>query len=203
MSRYIGPKLRITLRLGILPGFTKKIIKRPYPPGQHGPSKVLNKRLTSAYVIRLKEKQKLRFNYGVSEKQLYGYVKKARGLKGATGTLLLQLLEMRLDNIIYRFNLAPTIPGARQLVIHGHILLNGKNVNIPSFQCQPKDIITVRVNSKTLISANLKKRSYRSLPLHLNLDKKNLIGKINSNISKENIALKINDLLIVEFYSRK
>jgi small subunit ribosomal protein S4 len=203
MSRYLGPKLRIIRKLGALPGLTNKLIKRKYPPGQHGPSKALNKKSTSAYVIRLQEKQKLRFYYGVSEKQLYGYVKEARRLKGATGILLLQLLEMRLDNIVYRLGLAPTIPSARQLVTHGHLLLNGKNVNIPSFQCKPKDIISVSRNSTTLITDNLKTSNSHFLPFHLNLDKKNLIGKINSLIFREDLILNINDLLVVEFYSRK
>lgn len=203
MSRYLGPKLRIIRKLGALPGLTNKLVKRKYPPGQHGPSKALNKKSTSAYVIRLQEKQKLRFYYGVSEKQLYGYVKEARRLKGATGILLLQLLEMRLDNIVYRLGLAPTIPSARQLVTHGHLLLNGKNVNIPSFQCKPKDIISVSRNSTTLITDNLKTSNSHFLPFHLNLDKKNLIGKINSLIFREDLILNINDLLVVEFYSRK
>lgn len=203
MSRYLGPKLRIIRKLGALPGLTNKIIKRKYPPGQHGPSKALNKKSTSAYVIRLQEKQKLRFYYGISEKQLYGYVKEARRLKGATGILLLQLLEMRLDNIVYRLGLAPTIPSARQLVTHGHLLLNGKNVTIPSFQCKPKDIISVNINSTALINDNLKTSNSHFLPFHLNLDKKNLIGKINSLILREDLTLNINDLLVVEFYSRK
>ena len=203
MSRYLGPKLRITRRLGPLTGFTNKKIQRKYPPGQHGPTTAVKKKFPSAYVIRLQEKQKLRFYYGVSEKQLYGYVKKARRLKGATGTFLLQLLEMRLDNIVYRLGFASTIPGARQLITHGHLLINGKNINIPSFQCNPKDIITVRANSNNTITENLKKNRYPILPSHLYLDKKNLTGKIKSNILRENLALKINDLLIVEFYSRK
>ena len=144
MSRYRGPRLRVTRRLGDLPGLTTKTTDRTSPPGQHGPGKAGKKSSLSEYGIRLQEKQKLRYNYGVGEKQLFNYVKESRRLPGATGSILLQLLEMRLDNIAFRLGFASTIPGARQLVTHGHILVNGKKVDIPSFQCQPKDIITVK-----------------------------------------------------------
>jgi len=150
MSRYRGPRLRIVRKLGVLPGFTTKITTRNFPPGQHGPSKASKKNATTDYGIRLQEKQKLRFNYGVSEKQLFLYVKEARRLRGATGTLILQLLEMRLENIIYRLGFAPTIPSARQFVSHGHIYVNGKKLNIPSFQCKPNDIISIRQNNQSI-----------------------------------------------------
>ncbi|MEM7770254.1 MAG: 30S ribosomal protein S4, partial [Cyanobacteria bacterium P01_A01_bin.37] len=117
MSRYRGPRLRIVRRLGELPGLTRKAAKRAYPPGQHGQAR----RKRSEYAIRLEEKQKLRFNYGLTERQLLRYVKKARRAQGSTGQVVLQLLEMRLDNTIFRLGMAPTIPGARQLVNHGHI----------------------------------------------------------------------------------
>lgn len=203
MSRYLGPRLRITRRLGILPGFTQKQIKRRYSPGQHGPNKKKIKKTISDYIIRLQEKQKLRFYYGISEKQLYGYIKEARRLKGVTGSLLLQLLEMRLDNIIYCFGFSKTIPSARQLIVHGHILLNNQPVNIPSFQCKPNDIITIKPNSLKIIKENLNKKNGRFLPFHLELDQKKLIGKINSIILREDITLSINELLVIEFYSRK
>ena len=203
MSRYLGPRLRITRRLGALPGFTKKQIKRKYAPGQHGPNKKQIKKTTSDYIIRLQEKQKLRFYYGISEKQLYSYIKEARRLKGVTGSLLLQLLEMRFDNIIYSLGFSPTIPSARQVIIHGHILLNNKTVNIPSFQCKPNDIISIKENSLKIIKENVNKKNLLFLPLHLDLDQKKLIGKVNSIILREDISLNINDLLVVEFYSRK
>merc|ERR1711879_393447 len=111
-------------------------------PGQHG---AVQKKLTQ-YAIRLEEKQKIRFNYGLSEKQLMNYIKQAKKLKGATGTILLQLLEMRLDNLIFRLGLAPTIASARQIVGHKHILVNNSCVSIPSYQCQPGDILTVKDN---------------------------------------------------------
>ncbi len=133
MSRYRGPRLRIVRRLGDLPGLTRKAARRSYPPGQHGQAR----RKRSEYAIRLEEKQKLRFNYGLSERQLVRYVKKARRMQGSTGTNLLQLMEMRLDNIIFRLGFAPTIPGARQLVNHGHITVNGRVVDIASYNCRP------------------------------------------------------------------
>ena len=203
MSRYRGPKLRIVRRLGELPGLTTKTTDRLYPPGQHGPAKANKKSSTSEYGLRLQEKQKLRFNYGVSEKQLFSYVKEARRLPGATGTLLLQLLEMRLENIVYRLGFAKTIPGARQLVNHGHLTVNGKRVNIPSFQCKPNDVIAVKdkAPSKALVKSALETANV--VPSHLELDKAKLAGKINSVVAREEVNLEINELLIVEFYSRK
>lgn len=203
MSRYRGPKLRIVRRLGELPGFTTKTTDRLYPPGQHGPAKANKKSSTSEYGLRLQEKQKLRFNYGVSEKQLFSYVKEARRLPGATGTLLLQLLEMRLENIVYRLGFAKTIPGARQLVNHGHLTVNGKRVNIPSFQCKPNDVIAVKdkAPSKALVKSALETANV--VPSHIELDKAKLAGKINSVVAREEVNLEINELFIVEFYSRK
>lgn len=205
MSRYRGPRLRIIRKLGVLPGFTTKITTRNFPPGQHGPSKASKKNATTDYGIRLQEKQKLRFNYGVSEKQLFLYVKEARKLRGATGTLILQLLEMRLENIVYRLGFAPTIPSARQFVSHGHIYVNGKKLNIPSFQCKPNDIISIKQNNQSIDFAKkyLEVSNFNNLPSHLELDKEKLIGKIKSIISREEVNLNINELLIVEFYSRK
>jgi small subunit ribosomal protein S4 len=205
MSRYLGPKLRIIRRLGILPGFTTKTTERNFTPGQHGPSKANKKVTTSDYSLRLQEKQKLRFNYGISEKQLYNYIKKARKIKGATGTILLQLLEMRLENIVYRLGLAPTISSARQFVNHGHIQVNNKNVNIPSFQCKPNDLIEVKqkLSAINFVKKNLTLPNSAELPNHLLFDKEKLKGKINSIILRKDVNIKINELLIVEFYSRK
>merc|ERR1711904_445251 len=140
MARYTGAKLRITRRLGDLPGLTSKKGNLTTRPGQHG---AVQKKLTQ-YAIRLEEKQKLRFNYGLSEKQLMNYIRKAKKIKGATGNILLQLLEMRLDNVIFRLGMAPTIAAARQLVGHKHIIVNNLCVFIPSYQCKPGDIIIVK-----------------------------------------------------------
>ena len=143
MARYLGPRLRIIRRLGNLPGLTAKVPMRNTLPGQHGRKKKKPQK-PREYKIRLMEKQKLRYNYGLTERQLQRYVREARRKKGPTAFFLMQLLEMRLDTIIFRLGFAPTIPAARQFVNHDHILVNNKKINIPSFQCQPNDIITVQ-----------------------------------------------------------
>ena len=201
MSRYRGPRLRITRRLGELPGLTRKSARRAYPPGQHGQ----NRKKRSEYAIRLEEKQKLRYNYGLTEKQLLRYVRKARRVTGSTGQVLLQLLEMRLDNTIFRLGMAPTIPAARQLVNHGHILVNGKEVNIASYQCRPGEVITVRNNdrSRKMVETNLQYPGLANLPSHLEFDKNAMVGKVNGLCEREWVALNINELLVVEYYSRK
>jgi small subunit ribosomal protein S4 len=201
MSRYTGPRLRVVRRLGDLPGLTRKNARRQYPPGQHGQ----NRRKRSEYAIRLEEKQKLRYNYGVSEKQLVRYVKKARRVGGSTGQVLLQLLEMRLDNTVFRLGLAPTIPGARQLVNHGHITVNGGVVDISSYQCRPGDVIAVRDRDKSrkIIETNLSNPGLANLPSHLEFDKNTYVGKVNGVIEREWVALNINELLVIEYYSRK
>lgn len=207
MARYTGPRLRIVRRLGELPGLTSKVVKerKQHPPGHHGPNQKQQKKSQfSDYKIRLMEKQKLRFNYGINEKQLLNYVKEARRRKGSTGFFLMQLLEMRLDTIIFRLGLASTIPAARQLINHGHILVNNKKVNIPSFICQVNDQISVRDNSKSrnLVKKSLANPRFSRLPEHLELNKKSLNATINSNVTKENLSFKVNSLLIVEYYAR-
>lgn len=201
MSRYRGPRLRVVRRLGELPGLSRKSPRRAYPPGQHGQAR----KKRSEYAIRLEEKQKLRFNYGLSEKQLLRYVRKARRATGSTGQALLQLLEMRLDNTVFRLGMAPTIPGARQLVNHGHVTVNGRVVNIPSYQCRPGEAIGVRDNeaSRRLVQANLEYPGLANMPSHLEFDKTKLAGKVNGVIEREWIALQINELLVVEYYSRQ
>jgi small subunit ribosomal protein S4 len=188
-------------RLGELPGLTRKTARRENPPGQHGQAR----KKRSEYGVRLEEKQKLRFNYGVSEKQLLRYVRRARRAAGSTGQVLLQLLEMRLDNTIFRLGMAPTIPGARQLVNHGHITVNGRVVDIPSYQCRPGDVIGVRDTdrSRKLVEANLQFPGLAHLPSHLEFEKSKLTGKVNSVVEREWIALQINELLVVEYYSRQ
>lgn len=201
MSRYRGPRLRIVRRLGELPGLSRKTPRRAYPPGQHGQ----NRKKRSEYAIRLEEKQKLRFNYGVSERQLLRYVRKARRATGSTGQSLLQMLEMRLDNTVFRLGMAGTIPGARQLVNHGHITVNGKVVDIASYQCRPGDVVGVRNrdSSRGLVQANMQYPGLANLPSHLEFDKNTLVGKVNSVIEREWVALPINELLVVEYYSRQ
>ena len=201
MSRYRGPRLRIVRRLGDLPGLTRKTPRRAYPPGQHGQGR----RKRSEYAIRLEEKQKLRFNYGVSEKQLLRYVRRARRATGSTGQALLQLLEMRLHNTVFRMGMAGTIPAARQLVNHGHVTVNGRVVNIASYNCRPGDVVGVKDNdrSKALVQKNMEYPGLANLPSHLEFDKNTLVGKVNSVVEREWVALQINELLVVEYYSRQ
>lgn len=229
MTRYTGPRVKIIRRLGLLPGLTRKTTKnRTKTPGQHGKlvlAKSKRSSLSDDYKERLLEKQKLRFNYGVTEKQLVSYYKEAKRRKNATGTTLLELLEGRLDCILYRLGFAPTIPAARQIVNHSHIFVNNKLVNIPSFQCQANDIITIkdRETSKKLILGNFdiqqqkrkliqrrmkrvnltKSRFHSLLPKHLEINNDEaLIGKVISPVKRKDVLVKINELKVVEYYSR-
>lgn len=201
MSRYRGPRLRICRRLGDLPGLTRKNSKKQMPAGEHGQQS----RKPSEYALRLEEKQKLRFNYGLSERQLLRCIKTAKKVQGSTGLVLLQILEMRLDNTIFRLGMSPTIPAARQLVNHGHIMVNDKIVSICSYQCKPGDLIKVKdkASSKVLVETYLQFPGLAHIPSHLELDKKKLLGKVNGVIDREWVALQLNELLVVEYYSRK
>lgn len=156
MTKYIGPRIKIIRRLNSLPGLTKKFTNRRRTPGQNG--KVLIKKntrtsLSDDYKERLIEKQKIIFNYGISEKQLISYYKQAKRFTGSTGKLLLQLLESRLDCLVYRLGFTFTIPAAKQLINHGHIFVNEKKVNIPSFSCSKNDLISIKkqIKSKELV----------------------------------------------------
>merc|ERR1712054_633360 len=162
MARYTGAKLRITRRLGDLPGLTSKTSKLNKRPGQHG----ANQKKLTQYAIRLEEKQKLRFNYGISEKQLMNYVRQAKRIKGATGNILLQLLEIRLDSVVFRLGMAPTIAAARQIVGHKHVTINNSCVSIPSYQCKPGDVISIKdsTSSKQLINKNLALPALSNIP---------------------------------------
>nr|QWZ47256.1 ribosomal protein S4 [Cyananthus flavus] len=200
MSRYRGPYFKKIRRLGALPGLTKKsLIDGSDLRKQLGSVK------KSQYRIRLEEKQKLRFHYGLTERQLLKYVRIAGKAKGPTGLVLLQLLEMRLDNIIFRLDMAPTIPGARQLVNHRHILVNGRIVDIPSYRCKPRDIITVKdeQKSKALIQNSLNTPPHKEVPSYLTLDRVQSKGLVNQIIDRNWVGLKINELLVVEYYSRQ
>nr|ANP95889.1 ribosomal protein S4 [Pyrola rotundifolia] len=199
MSRYRGPRFKKIRRLGALPGLTNKSPKtendlRNQP---RFPKK-------SQYCIRLEEKQKLRFHYGLTERQLLKYVRIAGKAKGPTGQVLLQLLEMRLDNILFRLGMASTIPGARQLVNHRHVLVNGRIVDIPSYRCKPRDIITARdeKKSRALIQNSLVSSP---VPKHLTLYPFQYKGLVNQiiDIDSKSIGLKIKELLVVEYYSRQ
>lgn len=205
MSRYRGPKLRIIRRLGNLPGLTQTTVsslsKRKNPPGQHGQAK----KKPSEYGLRLEEKQKLKFNYGITEKQLYQYIKEARRREGITGLILLQLLEMRLDSICFALGFGSTLPAARQLVNHGHIMVNDRVVDIASFQCRIGDKIRIKekTTSKNLVENNLKNSNSKKLPSHFNFDEDKNIATIVSYCNREDVLLELNDLLVIEYYSRR
>lgn len=202
MSRYRGSKLRIVRRLGKLNGLTVKLSKKTNPPGQHGSSA---NRKSSQYKVRLKEKQKLRYYYGISERQLFNYLKKARKKKGSSGKELLNFLEMRLDNIIYRLGFCPTIVAAKQLIVHGHIMVNNKLVNISSYCCNQGDLIQIKNSdiSRNLVKKNLENLKDSSIPGHLLLNSTKLEGKVVSKVDLTSLNLVINELLVVEYYSLK
>ena len=148
MARYTGPKTRIARKFGEpIFGADKVLSKKNYPPGQHGVNK---RRKSSEYGVQLREKQKAKYTYGVLEKQLHNLFNKAARKKGITGEILLQLLESRLDNVVYRLGIAPTRAAARQLVLHRHITVNGAVVNIASYEVKPGDVVGVRERSKSL-----------------------------------------------------
>ena len=228
MVRYLGPKVKIVRRLGLLPGLTRKNSKnRKKTPGQHGKIVFLKKSrssLSDDYRQRLFEKQKLRFNYGVTEKQLVSYYKKAKSSKGSTMNLLLEQLEARLDCVVYRLGFAPTIPAARQIINHGHIIVNNKLVDIASFLCSPNDTISIkeREQSKKLLTSNFtlqqqkrllikrrmkrvnltKSRFHSLLPKHLEINEETFVAKVISPVKRKDVLVKVDELKVVEYYSR-
>lgn len=203
MSRYRGPKVKIVRRLGILPGLTNKKSNKINRPGKDGNADT-GKKLTE-YGIRLEEKQKLKFNYGLTENQLYRYVKEARRRQGVTGLILLQLLEMRLDTICFNLGYGASISEARQLVNHGHIIVNKKIVSIPSFQCKLNDKISIKEksSSKNLIEKNFKQNQLNQIPSHLEFDNLKLEATILDYSNQNEIALQLDELLVIEHYSRR
>ena len=204
MSKYRGPRLRLVRKLGQLPGLTQKVSNKTNTPGQHGQPQNNFLKNMSPYGLRLLEKQKLRFNYGITERQFLRYVKKAKKYTGSTGEILLSLLEMRLDNIVYSLGIAPTILAARQLVSHGHIQVNKQKIDIASYECQLKDVISVKPkkSSRDLVQKFVEESSNKQTPSHLSFNSENLVGVVNSPINREWVGLEINELLVVEYYSR-
>ena len=207
MSRYRGPRLRIIRRLGksvILPGLTTKTSIKEQPPGKPRTSDMKGQKATE-YGIRLAEKQKLKYNYGLTEKQLFRYVKEARRRKGVTGLILLQLLEMRLDTLCFTLGFAKSITQARQLVNHGHITVNKKVISIPSFQCRLNDIISVKEKStsKNLVSNNLKANQRNGIPTNLEFNDSKLEATVLDYCDRDDVQLQLNELLVVEYYSRR
>jgi small subunit ribosomal protein S4 len=202
MARYRGPKTKIARKFGDpIFGTDRSFEKKNYPPGMHGNNK--RRRKASEYGIQLKEKQKAKYTYGVLEKQFRNLFEKAQSSGGVTGEVLLQLLESRLDNVAYRFGLSPTRAGARQLVTHGHITVNGNVVSIPSYTLKPGDIVGVRERSKTLevITDSLSTRRYGSSSW-LEFDEATMVGKFLNRPEREDIPENIKEQLIVELYSK-
>jgi small subunit ribosomal protein S4 len=202
MARYTGPTTKIARKFGEpIFGPDKVLEKKNYPPGMHGINKKRKK--VSEYGIQLQEKQKAKFTYGVLEKQFANTFKKASRMQGVTGEILLQLLESRLDNVVFRLGVAPTRASARQLVAHRHITVNGKVVNIPSYSLKPGDLVGVREKSKSLevVTDSLTTNRYTKYSW-LEWDNDQLVGKFMSNPERSDIPENIKEQLIVELYSK-
>ncbi len=203
MARYTGPKDKISRRYGTaIFGASKSLERRPYGPGQHGARSGRKKQ--SDYAIALAEKQKLRYQYGVLERQFRRTFEEASRRKGVTGEIMLQLLESRLDNVVYRLGLGNTRNAARQFVGHGHIRVNGVRVNVPSYQVRPGDIVSVRdtPRSKQLAIRALDLTQAVVVPDWMAFDKDKLSGVLHRIPSKAEIQPIVNEQLIVELYSR-
>lgn len=200
MSRYTGSVYRKSRRFGfsILEN-GKELAKKPYVPGQHGQDR---RRKASNYGEQLTEKQKVRFMYGVSEKQFRKTFEEAGKIKGVHGENFLRLLESRLDNLVYRIGFATTRKGARQLVNHGHITVNGKKVDIPSYRCKPSDVISVKDNAKefTIIKASLENAPHRVE--FITYDDTKMSATYVRYPERNELNADINESLIVEFYNR-
>ncbi|MEM9226939.1 MAG: 30S ribosomal protein S4 [Verrucomicrobiota bacterium] len=202
MARYTGPTTRINRRFGqAIFAPSKAFERKPHPPGIHGPRL---RRKVSDYSTGLNEKQKLRYMYGLTEKQFRRTFERAKATRGVTGEVFLQLLETRLDNVIYQLGLARSRQAARQFVGHGHIKVNGHKVDIPSYEVKPGDIIEVRdrTSSRQLATSNLEDSQYRTIPAWLALDSDSLRATANRLPAAEEMEQGINLQLIVEFYSR-
>ena len=202
MARYTGPKSRIARKFGeAIFGADKVLSKKNYPPGQHGQNK---RRKTSEYGTQLAEKQKAKYTYGVLERQFRILFEKATRTKGITGEVLLQLLESRLDNVVYRLGIAPTRAAARQLVSHRHIVVDGKVVNIPSYQVKPGQVVGVREKSKSLenITDSLAGFNHSKYPW-IEWDEASKSGKYLNIPERADIPENIKEQLIVELYSKQ
>ena len=209
MARYTGAVCRLCRREDMklfLKGercYTDKCgyERRSYPPGQHGQSR---KKKRSDYGEQLREKQKVKRIYGIAERQFRGYYHKALRTKGVSGHMLIQLLERRLDNVVYRMGFASDHAEARQLVRHGHFLINGKKVNIPSYSVRPNDVVAVRESSQKMARINeaLAAVDRRGVPQWIALDKDNFKGQVTQLPTREDVTLPIREQLIIELYSK-
>ena len=201
MARYIGPKTKIARKFREpIFGFDKTLDKKNYRPGQHGQSKRRAKQ--SEYGIQLNEKQKAKYTYGILERQFRNIFDKASRKGGITGVVLLQLIESRLDNVVYRFGIAKTRDQARQLVSHRHILVNGELVNIPSYMLKPGDVVSVRERSKSLQIVTDSLEGIVNRYSWLDFDRSQMSGKFMNYPERSDIPENINEQLIVELYSK-
>src|SRR6187549_278597 len=203
MARYTGPKTKISRRFGVaLFGPSKALERKNYGPGMHGPKG--SRRKQSEYAVALAEKQKLRYQYGVLERQFRRYFAIASNKRGVTGLILLQLLETRLDNVVYRLGFANTRSAARQLVSHGHVLVNGRRVNVASCNVKAGDEITIKdkPKSRQLVLRNLDLTQIVPVPDWLTVDRDGLSGKVARIPSREEMQPIVNEQLVVELYSR-
>lgn len=203
MSRFTGPRVKVMRAMGLdLPGLSRKSIeRRPYPPGVHGGTR---RRKESVHGMQLKEKQKLRYNYGLSERQMRRYVLEARRSKDETGTKLLELMERRLDNVVFRAGYAPTIPAARQLINHGHFKVNGRKVNVPSIRVRSGDVIVPRDRSMKLAAITESMEQLRlARPEWLSMEANKLETTITSLPEASSVPLEIDVQLVVEYYAKR
>lgn len=201
MSRYTGPRCKIMRALGVeLPGLsTKKIERRPYPPGQHGQAR----KKVSEYGRRLHEKQKVRLNYGLAERQFRSLMIEARASGGVTGAKLIELLERRLDNVVFRAGFARTIPSARQLVNHGHVLVDGRRVDIASYRLKVGQIVSLRPSSSALVPVvEGLARTDLGQPTWLDVDRASRSARLSALPDETSIPFSIDLQLVVEFYSQ-
>lgn len=199
MSRYTGPKFKLSRRLGISLSGTGKDLKRPFPPGQHGPNQ---RKKLSGYGVQLQEKQKLRHMYGLNEKQFRNLFDKAAKMKGISGDNFLVLLESRLDNLVYRLGLSNSRAGARQLVSHGHVTVNGKKVDIASYTVSLNDVIGLRERSRGLKTIKEAMEGRHHLPNYLEFNDQAVEGKYVRFPERAELTQEIDVKQIVEFYSR-
>jgi small subunit ribosomal protein S4 len=201
MARYTGPATRISRRLNVdLVGGDSSFERRPYPPGQHGRSRIKQ----SEYLLQMQEKQKAKFSYGVLEKQFRRYYREATGMQGKTGDNLLQILESRLDNVIYRAGIARTRRQARQMVSHGHFLVNGVKTDIPSFRVSQYDIIDIKPKSLQTTPFQIARETYgeRPVPGWLQVLPNNLRVLVHQLPERAQIDIPVQEQLIVELYSK-
>ena len=202
MARYTGPRVRISRRFGLpIFGPTKYLERRNYGPGVHGPK---SRRTTTDYGLGLIEKQKLRYYYGLMERQFRGVYEKALKRRGVTGEQMLQILETRLDNVVYHLGLGTTRAAARQMVSHGHVTVNGRKVNVPSYALRVNDAIVVKANnvSRQLATKNLELSTSRAVPDWLSLNKEEFKGVVMRIPTRDEINPIANEQAVVEFYSR-